>query len=78
MCREKGSLKVNQVSKMKSVGFPHISGDADEILHSKLVLADPSEVIDENAYHTERCAWRCHDIYFCILFIQAGLLAYDG
>lgn len=48
MCREKGSLKVNKVSKMKREGFPHISGDADEILHSKLVLADPKEVSKEN------------------------------
>lgn len=44
MCREKGSLKVNKVGKIKADGFPHISGDADEILHSKLVLADPKEV----------------------------------
>ncbi|XP_037043910.1 RING finger protein 10 [Bradysia coprophila] len=45
MCREKCSLKVNKVGKVKPDGFPHISGDADEILHSKLVLADPKEIM---------------------------------
>lgn len=55
MCREKGSLKVNQVSKIKSEGFPHISGDADEILHSKLVLADPKEVSRNDDNRNNEC-----------------------
>lgn len=40
-------MKVHKISKIKTEEFPHISGDADEILHSKLVLADPKEVSNE-------------------------------
>lgn len=44
MCREKTSLNVTKANKLKSVNFPHLFGDADEILHSKLILANPCEV----------------------------------
>lgn len=44
MCREKGSLNVTKASKPKAANFPHLFGDEDEIMHSKLILADPDEV----------------------------------
>lgn len=45
MCREKGSLHVTKAAKPKAAAFPHLFGDADDIVHSKLILADPSEVL---------------------------------
>lgn len=45
MCREKGSLNVSKAAKPKAASFPHLFGDADEIVHSKLILADPAEVL---------------------------------
>lgn len=46
MCREKGSLNVfKTTNKSRANCFPHLFGDADEIMHSKLVLADPGEIM---------------------------------
>lgn len=45
MSREKGSLNVSKAGKPKTTAFPHLFGDADDIVHSKLILADAAEVL---------------------------------
>lgn len=49
MCRPKSSLKVFKMSGVPRVfdgndDFPHLFGDSDAQMYSKLILADPNEV----------------------------------